>query len=78
MPVRTTIYLDERLLDRARRLLPPRHLSRVINQALTEKVQALERQRTEEAMREGYLAADAGRAELERDWEAVDAPAWPE
>ncbi|MBI2940067.1 MAG: hypothetical protein HYY04_06465 [Chloroflexi bacterium] len=77
MPVKTTIYLDEELLGRVRRLLPSRGLNRFINEALAEKVDALERQQIEQAMREGYLASQRERADLDRDWEAVDVEGWP-
>ncbi len=78
MPVRTTVYVDEELLGRARRLVPPRHLNRLINEALAEKVEALERREVERAMKEGYVATDTERAELSRDWEAADLEGWPE
>lgn len=72
MAVRTTIYLDEKLINRLRRLLPPRHLNRFVNEALAEKVAALERAETERLMKEGYLAVEDERSELGRDWEVVD------
>jgi hypothetical protein len=36
MPVRTTVYLDERVLEQVRRHVPERGLSRFINQMLAE------------------------------------------
>ncbi len=78
MTVRRTVHLDGELLARARRLAPPRGLSHLVNEALTEKVQALERQQTELAMREGYAATDSEQAELDRDWDAASREDWPE
>ncbi|MGH2356154.1 MAG: hypothetical protein ACRDI2_13060 [Chloroflexota bacterium] len=78
MPVRTTVHLDERLVERLRHVAPPRGLNRFINDALVEKLDALERQRIEQAMREGYLATRRDRAELDADWQVVDTEGWPE
>ncbi len=78
MPVRTTIHLDESLLTRVRQLVPNRGLSRFINETLTEKLDALERQRIEDAMREGYIATREDRAALNQDWGALDTVDWPE
>ena len=77
MAVRTTVHLDEALVQRARRFVPPRRLNRFINEALAEKLDALERQETERAMREGYLATRPDRAELNAEWETVDVEGWP-
>jgi Arc/MetJ family transcription regulator len=71
MPVRTTVHLDEALLERARRRISPHGLSRLINEALAEKIAALERQEIEAAMKEGYLATQADRAALNEDWQVV-------
>ena len=76
--MRTTVYLDEKLNDRLRRFVPRRGLNRFINQALAEKLEALELQEIEADMKEGYLAVDRDRAELSRDWETVDIEHWPE
>lgn len=38
----------------------------------------LERQRIEEAMKEGYLATREGRDQLNEDWGVVDTEDWPE
>jgi metal-responsive CopG/Arc/MetJ family transcriptional regulator len=78
MPVRTTIRLDERVLDRLRPFVRPRGLSRFINEAMAEKLAALERERLEAEMREGYIATREDRAELNVDWSVVDFEAWPE
>ena len=77
MPTRTTVYLEEDLLDRLRQLLPPRGLNRFVNQAVAEKIAALERAQIEAAMAEGYLATRADRAALAREWDAVDHEDWP-
>jgi hypothetical protein len=74
---RTTLYLDNDLNDRLRRFVPPRGLNRFINEALAEKVGALERREIEEKMKEGYLAIARDRAELNSDWKAVDIEIWP-
>jgi len=78
MAVRTTVRLNEALLDRLRRLVPERGLNRFINQALEEKTTALEREQLEEAMKEGYLATRLNRAELNEDWKPLDTESWPE
>ena len=77
MTVRTTVHLDETLVERVRRFVPPRRLNRFINAALAEKVDALEREEIERAMREGYVATRQDRAELNTEWEAVDTEGWP-
>ncbi len=77
MPVRTTVHLDENLVERVRRFVPPRRLNRFINAALSEKVEALERDEIERAMREGYLATRQDRAEINADWETLDTDGWP-
>jgi len=76
--VRTTIHLDASLAARVQRLIAPRGLNRFINEAVAEKVQAIERQRIEDDMREGYIANAARDAEIAADWEAVDLEGWPE
>ncbi len=76
--MRTTIQVDEALAERLRRLIPARRFNRFVNEALTEKVAALERQRLEQELREGYLATRADRAELNADWGIVDVEGWPE
>ncbi len=78
MPVRTTVYLDDRLAGRARRVVAPRKLNKLINEALEEKVAELERAALVSAMKKGYIATRDDRDELARDWEAVDLENWPE
>jgi Arc/MetJ family transcription regulator len=78
MAVRTTVQIDESLMERARRLIPTRGFSQFVNEALAARVDALEREQIETAMREGYLATRGDRRELSHDWEAVDNEGWPE
>ena len=75
--VRTTIYLEDELDQRLRRLVPPRGLNRFINQAVDEKLAAIERRAIREAMREGYLASAEEQSEIDRDWEIVTREDWP-
>lgn len=77
MTTRTTIYLDENLLNRARRFVSPRGLSALISEILDERVRQLEQAELEAAMREGYLATNPERKELSADWEIVDGEGWP-
>ncbi|HWE61954.1 MAG TPA: hypothetical protein VHB98_09595 [Chloroflexota bacterium] len=76
--MRTTVYLDEELHARLRQVVPARGLNRFISEAVVEKLQALERQQIEQAMKEGYLATRDDRAELSEDWGVVDTEDWPE
>jgi hypothetical protein len=78
MPVRTTVHLEEDLLVRVRQLVPSRGLSRFINETLAEKLDALEREQVEAAMREGYIATREDRAALNQDWGILDTEGWPE
>ncbi len=78
MAVRTTVYLDEQVLERVRRHVPPRGLSKLINEMLNEQAEAFERKRIEDLMAEGYVATRRDREELARDWEAVDLEGWPD
>jgi hypothetical protein len=74
---RTTVYLDEGVRERLHSLIPPRKLNRFINEAIAEKIVALEQQQLEQAMKEGYLATNEDRSALDRDWEAVALVDWP-
>jgi hypothetical protein len=78
MPIRTTVHLQEDLLVRVRQLVPSRGLSRFINETLAEKLDALEREQVEAAMREGYIATRGDRAALNEDWGVLDTEGWPE
>ncbi len=77
MSTRTTIYLDESLLARVRRFVPPRGMSKFVNQLLVERVNELEQAEIEAQMREGYLVTRQERQELNEDWEIVDGEGWP-
>jgi Arc/MetJ family transcription regulator len=77
MTTRTTIYLDENLLNRARRFVSPRGLSALITELLDEKVRQFEQAELEATMREGYLATNPERRELNADWQIVDGEGWP-
>ncbi|MCS6842945.1 MAG: hypothetical protein NZ528_01275 [Caldilineales bacterium] len=77
MATRTTLYLDEAVLARVRRFVPPRGLSALVNTLLEEKAQEWERAEIEAAMREGYLATRCERQALNVDWQAVDGEGWP-
>ena len=77
MPTRTTIYLDEALLARARRFLPPRGLSQLINDLLSERITQLEQAEIEAQMREGYIATRQERQELNAEWQTIDGEGWP-
>ncbi len=78
MPVRTTIQLDDEVIGRVRRLVPPRGLSRFVNDALVARVEQIERERIEADMREGYIATRADRQLLNEDWGAIDGEGWPD
>lgn len=78
MSVRTTIHLDEEVYSILKTRTPPRKMSRFINQAIVEKLRALEREEFAAAMREGYIATCRERAALNEDWQVVDAAGWPE
>lgn len=77
MATRTTVYLDEQLLNRVQRFLPPRGLSQLLNELLAERVAQPERAEIEAQMREGYLAVRDERQMLNDDWQAVDGEGWP-
>ncbi len=77
MRVRTTVQIDDALMERARRLVSARGFSRLVNEALAARVEALERERIEAAMRAGYLATREDRRELNRDREVVDGEGCP-
>ena len=77
MTIRTTIYLDEKLLERVRRFVAPRDLSRLVSKLLDERVRQLEQVEIETAMRNGYLATNSERQELNAGWQVVDGEGWP-
>ncbi len=77
MTARTTIYIDTGIRERLQSLIPPRKLNCFINEAIVEKIAALEQQRLEQVMKEGYLAGNDDRVTLNCDWEAVTVEDWP-
>jgi hypothetical protein len=77
MVTRTTIYLDQELVARARRFVPARGLSQLLNDLLTERLTQLEQAEIEAHMREGYIATRQERQELQADWQVVDGEGWP-
>jgi hypothetical protein len=77
MPTRTTVYLDEALVVRARRLVPARGLSQLVNDLLAERVAELERAELEAQMREGYIATRQYRHKLNADWKIIDGEGLP-
>ena len=77
MTIRTTIYLDEKLLERVRRFVAPRDLSRLVSELLDERVRRFEHAEIEATMREGYLVTNNERRQLNADWQVVDGEGWP-
>ena len=75
--VRTTVQIDDELMARVRRLVPPRGFSQFVNEALAVRAASLERERVEAEMREGYRATRDDRRALNADWETVDGEHWP-
>ena len=76
MGARTTIRLDDALLDRLRRWVQPGDVSRFVHQAIEDKVRDLERRQLEELMKAGYLALRQDRDELNADWQVADLEDW--
>lgn len=79
----TTVQLNDDLSERLQRLTPGQGLDSLVNQAVAEKVAALESRRVaheqvKREMQEGYIATAAERDELARDWEVVDLEGWPD
>ena len=64
--MRITVYLDEDVLTRVRRLVGRRALSQFVNEAVAEKIEAEERD-VEQAMRDGYLASRLDRDTVNED-----------
>jgi Arc/MetJ family transcription regulator len=75
--MRTTVQIDEALMARVRRLIPPRGFNQFVNEALAARAHAIERQQLEREMIEGYIATRADREAVATDWEAVDNEGWP-
>jgi hypothetical protein len=72
-----TIQLDDGLAAKLHALVPSRGLNLFVNQAVAEKVAAIEQQRVARAIKGGYLATRSDRDQLNRDWAVVDVEAWP-
>ena len=77
MTTRTTVYLDEVLMERVRRYIPQRGLSQFVNELLLERIAQLEQAEIEAQMREGYLATRQERQEVNHDWQVIDGEGWP-
>ena len=77
MGFRTTVQIDESLMARVRRIVPPRGFNQFVNEALAARADAVEQARLDRDMMEGYLATRDDRRELSRDWEVVDVEGWP-
>jgi hypothetical protein len=78
MATRTTLYLDDKVLERARQVTGERGLSKFVSEALAEKLDAIKERQIAEAMREGYIATREDRSRLNADWGAIDGERWPE
>jgi hypothetical protein len=77
MTARTTVYLDESLLNRLRRFIPSRGLSSLVNKLLSEQAAKFEQAEIKASMREGYLATRQERLELNAEWQVADGEGWP-
>ena len=69
--VRTTITLEEGLYRKLKQLTGSRGMNQFVNEVLQEKVQQLETTKIDSLMKEGYLATQVDRAQLNEDWQAV-------
>jgi hypothetical protein len=78
MGIRTTVQIDDRLMERVRKIVPPRGLNQFVNEALAARADAIEREAIERDMMEGYIATREDRLELNRDWERLDGEGWPD
>ncbi len=74
MPVRLNITMDADLYERLKRELPPKRISRFINDAVRARLHP--DRRTLDA---AYKAArkEAWRIELTEDWDVTEAEGWP-
>lgn len=82
MSVRTTIRIDDALMDRVRQIVPTRGFNQFVSEAVAARVDAIERasvdrERIEREMMEGYIATREDREEVNRDWAHVDGEGWP-
>lgn len=76
--VRTTIQLDDEIVDRLRRFVPNRGMNQFIAEAVTARLSALERSELELTMKEGYSGIRQARRVLNTDWAAAEVESWPE
>ena len=77
MTVKTTLYLDEQLAERLRRVVAERKLNRFINDTLAAKIDEIESEKLEAEMKAGYLAVAEDRNEVTEDWSSVETEDWP-
>lgn len=77
MITRTTVYIDESLMNQVRSRVAARGLSALINELLAERVRQWEQTEMEARLREGYLATREERRELNADWQVIDGEGWP-
>jgi len=75
--VKTTIYLDDELAERLKRLVAPRKLNRFINEAAAEKARQIEEERFHAELRAAYLASNEEDVEVDADWSVLDVVDWP-
>ena len=78
MGIRTTIQIDDLLMERVRKIVPPRGFNQFVNEALAARADAIEREALEREMMEGYIASREDRRDLNRDWKGIDGEGWPD
>ena len=75
MPVRLNITIDENVHKRLKRELPPKGISRFINDAIRARLQP-SREELDEAYRSA--ARETWRRSESREWAATDVEDWPQ
>ncbi len=75
MPVRLNITIDEAVHERLKRDLPPRGISRFINDAIRARLRP-SREQLDTAYR--ATAREKWRRVEARDWAAIEVQDWPE
>jgi hypothetical protein len=78
MATRTTVQIADDLHQRLVRAVEPRGINRFVNQAIAARLDAIEREQLEAALRDGYIASARGGGDVARDWESVDLEGWPD
>jgi hypothetical protein len=75
MPVRLNITIDEDVHERLKRDLPPKGISRFINDAIRHRLRP-----SREALDDAYKAAarEPWRGASAVEWSATDVEGWPE